>query len=147
MKNTADGIRDFATTTADGKTTRRPLPGGRWAPWSRDIMVMSNSENGLSFATVAQNDTSVGTQRPSLVTDVLKNLVNVPIWALSATRTLVYLRGGTDRQLVAVSRSGEAQPLMPSNRQFRSSRPSPDGQRIVVELLIAARRDTEALDD
>ncbi len=45
---------------------------------------MSNGENGLSLARVAQGDTSVGTLGPSLVTDVLKNGSNVAIWALAA---------------------------------------------------------------
>ncbi len=141
LGNSAAG--GFATTTLDGKTTRRSLPGGPSAPWSRDTVVVSNGENGLSFARVAQGDTSVGTPGPSLVTDVLRNTTNVPVWALSANRTLVYLRGRTDRQLVAVSRSGQAQPLMPADRQFRRPKPSPDGQRIVVDVLGATQRDTE----
>ena len=138
-----DGSVDFATTTLDGKATRRSLPGMSVAPWSRDTVVVFNGENDLSFATVAQNDTSVGTLGPSLVTDILTNRENVSTWALSATRTLVYLRGSPERQLVAVSRSGEAQVLMPSARRFRRPKPSPDGQRIVVEVQGARRRDTE----
>ncbi|MBL0170361.1 MAG: serine/threonine-protein kinase [Gemmatimonadaceae bacterium] len=137
------GAYDFATTTLDGKATRRQLPGLTLAPWSRDTVVVFNEEHGLSFTTVAQDDTSVGTLGPSLADDVLNNQGTFPIWALSATRTLVYLRGRTDRQLVAVTRSGEAQPLMPAVRPFRRPKPSPDGQRIVVELLGATALDTE----
>ena len=60
------GSYDFATTTLDGKAMRRPLPGLSVAPWSRDTVVVFNDESGLSFATVAQNDASVGTLGPSL---------------------------------------------------------------------------------
>ncbi len=137
-----DGSSDFATTTLDGKATRRPVPGLSLAPWSRDTVVVSNSENGLSFAKVAQGDASVGTLGPSLVTDMLKN-GPIPIWALSATRTLVYLRGRAERQLVTVNRSGVAQPLMPGERRFRRPKLSPDGQRLAVEVQGATLYDGE----
>ena len=143
--NKAGSPNDFATISLDGRATRRPWPGWSFAPWSRDSLVVWNPEDrGLSFTSLPQGEKTVGTLGPSLVTEVRHDTrTGEESWDLSSTGTLVYLREQTDLQLVTVTRSGEARPLMPTGRPFVRPRVSPDGQRIVATVRGASGQASE----
>ncbi len=55
-------------------------------------------------------------------------------WDVSRNGTLVQAGSSTDGNLVSVSRTGVAEPLIAGARRYRRPRASPDGNRVVVEV-------------
>jgi serine/threonine-protein kinase len=66
--------------------------------------------------------------------------------ALSASGSLVYATGSTDRLLVRVDQSGAARPLDLPPGQYATPRYSPDGTRIALEVSSATGTDVRLFD-
>ena len=66
---------------------------------------------------------------------VLAGLEGIPQVALSRTGSLVYTAGGARMRIVEVSRAGTKGPLNDTPRYYQNPRLSPDGRRLLVEVL------------
>ncbi|MBX9929902.1 MAG: serine/threonine-protein kinase [Gemmatimonadaceae bacterium] len=128
------GAGEIGIATLDGKTTRQVTALRALTPWRHDSLLTLSGERGLAFATLTGNPRTLSEPGPTIVDDVLVSLQGSAIYDLSARGTLAYVRGSSDRRLVAVSRTGVATPLFATSRLFRRPVPSPDGSRIAVEL-------------
>ncbi len=133
----------LAFAALDGTVTRTELQASTVAALHGDSLVITGSEGSLSLVPFDRRKRTVGVAGPAVVTEVLPSQLGRPIWDVSANGTLAHLRGRRGRWLVTVSRAGTTQQLMPDARDFRRPKPSPDGERVVIEVLGARSTDTE----
>jgi serine/threonine-protein kinase len=130
--------------------TRLDLP-GFGAQWVDDgFLVLGNADGTLIAVPFDARQVRATGPPITIARDVLQPDAYSARAVVSATGSIIYPRSGgqVPRRLVLVSRSGEARPLTTDAKPYGLPRYSPDGRRIVLQIVDPATssRDVWVLD-
>jgi eukaryotic-like serine/threonine-protein kinase len=130
--------------------TRLDLP-GFGAQWVDEGFLVLSNEDGTLMAVPFDARRVRATGPPiTIARDVLQPDAYSARAVVSATGSLIYPRSGgaVPRRLVLVSRSGEGRPLASDAKPYAYPRYSPDGRRIVLQIVdaLTSSRDVWLLD-
>jgi serine/threonine-protein kinase len=114
------------------------------------FVVLANTDGALLALPFDADKVRVTGVPVTIVRDLLQTDPTTFWGAVSATGSVVYVQSGsiTQRQLMLVSRAGQAVPLVAEPRAYASPRFSPDGRRVALDIVgeNAAARDVWVLD-
>ncbi|HSU97125.1 MAG TPA: protein kinase, partial [Gemmatimonadaceae bacterium] len=132
---------ELAVATTDGKITRLGLHGVN-AHYVDGHLVFAHEDGSLASVPFDPATRRAGSE-DHLANEVAVELVQVANpgaanYAVSASGSLVYVRGALPNQAVVVDRAGTQRPLALEARTYARPRYSPDGRRVLFDTRVGA---------